>query len=102
MLSNDSYMYTDHLLAFDACINPEPQSVKSLSLEVYSPLQLHQWMRDLHLHPDREFASYILREIKEGFKIGFNRSQPLHSSTSNLHSSNSPVISEYLEREVSL
>ena len=38
------YIYMDHLLAFDACINPEPQSVKSLSSEVYSPLQLHQWM----------------------------------------------------------
>ena len=95
MLSNDSYMYTDHLLAFDTCMNPEPQSVNS-------PLQLQQWMQDLHLHPDREFSSYILRGIKEGFRIGFNRTQPLYSSTSNLHSTNSPVISEYLEREVSL
>ena len=102
MLLNDSYVYTDHLLALHSCINPDPQSINILSLEVYSPLNLHQWMQDLQLHPDKEFSSYILRGIREGFRIGFNRNQHLHSSTSNLHSSNPSVIYEYLEQEVSL
>ena len=102
MLLNDSCVYTDHLLALDSCINPDPQSVNILSLEVYSPLNLHQWMQDLQLHPDKEFSSYILRGIRDGFRIGFNRNQHLHSSTSNLHSSNPSVINEYLEQEVSL
>ena len=94
MLLNFSYLYTDHLLTLDSCINPYPQSVNILSLEVYSPLNLHQWMQDLQLHPDKEFSFYILRGITEGFRIGFNRNQYLHSSTSNLHSSNLAVIYE--------
>ena len=102
MLLNDSYVYTDHLLALDSCINPDPQSVNILSLEVYSPLNLHQWMQDLQLHPDKDFSSYILRVIREGFRLSFNRNQHFHSSTSNLHYSNLSVIYEYLEREVSL
>ena len=43
MLSNGSYVYVDHLQALSSFSIPEPQSVKDLSLEVYSPLQLHQW-----------------------------------------------------------
>ena len=102
MLSNGSYVYMDHLLALNSHINPNPQSVQALSLEVYSPLHLYQWTQDLQSHPDRAFSSYILQGIKSGFRIGFDRAQLLQSATSNLHSTNPAVISEYLEREVSL
>lgn len=102
MLLNDTYVYMDHLLALNSCISPEPRSVKILSLEVYSPLKLHQWTQDLQTHPDKDFSLYILQGIKSGFRIGFNRAQPLRPATSNLCSSNPSVIFEYLEREVSL
>lgn len=102
MLLNDTYVYMDHLQALNSCINPEPLSVKALSLEVYSPLRLHQWTQDLQTHPDKDFSFYILQGIKSGFRISFNIAQPLRPATSNLHSCNPSVVSEYLEREVSL
>ena len=102
MVSHGSYVYMDHLLALNSCINPYPQSVKTLSLEVYSPLNLPQWTLELESHPDKAFSSYILQGIRCGFRIGFNYDQPIHPASSNLHSSNPEVISDYLQREVSL
>ena len=61
-----------------------------------------QWTQHLTSYPDKEFSAYILAGFKSGFKVGFNRAQPLHSATTNLHSNNPSVISEYLSREVSL
>ena len=94
--------YMDHLLALNSCVNPYPQSVKTLPLEVYSPLHLPQWTLELEPHPDKAFSSYILQGIRCGFRIGFNYDQPIHPTSSNLQSSNPAVISDYLEREFSL
>lgn len=82
----------DHLLALNSCINPDSTSKGS-------PLELHQWMQNLQHHPDKNFSSYILQEIKFGFRIGFNRAQLLHP---NLHSTNPSVISNYLDQKISL
>ena len=102
MVPYGSYVYMDHLLVLNSCVNPYPQSMKTLSLEVYSPLHLPQWTMELEPHPDKAFSSYILQGIRCGFRIGFNYDQPLHPTSSNLHSSNPEVISDYLERKVSL
>lgn len=45
---------------------------------------------------------YLLKGIKQGFRIGFNRKQRLQNATSNLPNQAPSVISEYLAREVSL
>ena len=102
MVSQGSYKYMDHLLALNSCTNPDPQSARALSLKVYTPLDTQQWTQDLQFHPDKDFSSYILQGLTFGFRIGFDRAQPLHPATSNLHTSNPSIISEYLDREISL
>ena len=53
-------------------------------------------------NPDRTFSNYILRGIKEGIHIEFNRASPLSSTAGNIPSPKPEIISEYLGREVSL
>ena len=52
-------------------------------------------------HPDRQFTSYILSGIETGFRVGFNRDQPLHSISKNCPSADahSQVITEYIREE---
>ena len=102
MILQRSYIYMDHLQALNLYTNPTPQSPEILPSAVYTPFDAQQWAHDLQFHPDKRFSSYILQGLHFGFRIGFNRAQPLHPATSNLQSSNTQVISKYLDREVSL
>ena len=70
--------------------------------QIVTPLRFDQWNRELVSHPDRTFSNYILRGIKEGFHIGFNRASPLGRTARNIPSPRPEIISEYLGREVSL
>ena len=81
---------------------PRSSVSKDPVIEVYTPLDTQQWTQDLQFHPDKDFSSYILQGLTFGFRIGFDRAQPLHPATSNLHTSNPSIISEYLDREISL
>ena len=71
---------------------------------VSTPLQLSVWEDSLRFHPDRAFARYILRGIREGFRVGFDRRSPLKSAARNLQSAQEhpEVIQQYLEKECSL
>lgn len=40
--------------------------------KVVTPLHAGVWERGLASHPDRQFAAYIVRGIREGFRIGFD------------------------------
>ena len=102
MILQGSYIYMDHLQALNLYTNPTPQSPEILPSAIYTPLDAQQWAHDLQFHPDKKFSTYILQGLHFGFRIGFDRAQPLHPATSNLQSSNTQVISEYLDREVSL
>ena len=37
---------------------------------INTPLVVDEWERFLN-HPDREYGDYLLRGMKEGFRIGF-------------------------------
>ena len=102
MLTNGTHQYTFDLMALNSFMGPDCRTASLLSLEASSPLNQPQWIQHLTSYPDKEFSTYILEGIQSGFRIGFNRAQPLHSATTNLHSNNPSVISEYLTREVSL
>ena len=38
------------------------------------------------MHPDRGFADYVLCGIREGFRVGFDRKQPLSPARRNMPS----------------
>ena len=97
------YRYTDHLQALEAC-RPSWSSIRggnSLAL-TRTPLVLDRWKQELESHPDRVYVNYILQGIEHGFRIGFDRQCQLQSASSNMPTRNPKVISNYLEREVSL
>ena len=102
MIKNDSYVYLDHLLAFDTCRPRRDISGLVISSEIHSPLFANVWARELEGHPHPAYIDYILQGISEGFRIGFDRRQAIHLASSNLHLDKPEVVSEYLQREVSL
>ena len=97
------YLYLDHLQALDAC---RPQRSRGVLLRwedrASTPLKLCQWSHELADHPDKAYVQYLLQGIERGFRIGFNRAQPLHSASSNMPTRNPEVIYDYIDRELSL
>ena len=97
---NGSYVYSDHLLALEAC-----ETVATVRMEgdcLVSPLSIKAWSDGLSSHPDRNFAEFIIRGISQGFRVGFNRSVVTKSATSNLAVPFPEVVDQYLRREVQL
>ena len=66
-LKECKHLYTPaDLLKLEACsldVAPNPLSVPTT-------LPVDQWEPFLHSHPDREFAAYIRRGLKDGFRVG--------------------------------
>ena len=60
--------------------------------------------KELANHPDLAFASYVVKGIKQGFRVGYYRSNPLGSCTSNMVSAlqHPDVVSDYLEQDLLL
>ena len=69
---------------------------------VVTPLRVQEWERALRDHPDKEYVSYLLRGMREGFRVGFNReSVLLKSATKNMRSATEEpdVVEAYLAKE---
>lgn len=80
-------------------------SLPEETLTVTSPLHEEAWAELLAEHPDQEFASFILRGIQRGFRIGFGSSgTELKSRRRNMLSAtaNPQVVTEYLQEELRL
>ena len=94
------YPYTADLLCLEAC-RPVDGSQDPVLEVISTPLVLSAWEGALQLHPDRAFARYVVRGIREGFRIGFQRKHPLQSSQKNMPSAelHPRVIEEYLAKE---
>jgi hypothetical protein len=67
-------------------------------------LTFPEWNKVLETHPDDEFRAYILNGIRNGFRIGFDRSIACHLAATNMKSAleNAEVVREYLSKEISL
>ena len=66
-----------------------------------TPLNRLAWELALASHPDQAFVQYLLRGISEGFRIGFDRTCPLQSTSRNMHSAREhpEVVQAYLHKE---
>ena len=86
-------------------IYPLNQEISSALTKIFSPLQYEEWAKGLCQHPDKEFSYYIIRGIKEDFKIGFAHQEYLcRSAKSNMRSAivNPSVVEEYLTLDCKL
>lgn len=73
--------YTQDLLELDGCLPVAGRVTSKRLAEVNTPLQVSEWERALANHPDRQFVEYLLRGMREGFRIGYNHrghTFPLH------------------------
>ena len=103
MVDKGSYYYTDQLISLNSSsTNTSHHLISHLFLSANPPLILSQWQQELCHPPDKRYTKYILQGIEERFKIGFNNSHILQSSTSNLPIPNPSIITDYLAKEVFL
>ena len=96
------YPYTEDLLALDQCVGrgPPPGALAG----VYTPLKVSAWEEVLWTHPDRRYAGYILKGLREGFRIGASRDRRIHPASYTLPSAYQQrrVVTEYLISEARL
>ena len=68
------YRYTNQLLVLNAC-KPQPgEEISKVKGGVTTPLSAAVWTVGLTEHPDPTFVEYIVKGLREGFRVGFNRS----------------------------
>ena len=72
------------------------------SPELHLPLQASVWTTELSDYPDKADVEYILQEISNGFRIGFDRRQHINSTEGNLLTDKPEAVTEYLQREMLL
>ena len=102
-LTADANQYTPELRQLDSFHPRHYTKLPSSITKINTPLKVAAWEKALQSHPDTAFREYVLCGISGGFRIGFNRTQPLRSSSSNMRSAldNPQVVHEYLEKECS-
>ena len=96
------YEHTTDLLCLDSYRPVHPIQIPSVICEVNTPLDIQEWSRALHTHPDRAFVRYIVAGLSNGFRIGCRRDVRLRSAKANMPSAiNHPqVIDDYLQGEI--
>ena len=69
---------------------------------ITSPLRISAWEKGLLCHPDRGFAEYVCKGIREGFRVGFNyRSAHCRQASGNFKSvkDQKEVVAKYIQGE---
>ena len=88
--------------------NVSPVTLESVQAELRqlkTPLVRDEWVACLREHPDRDFVSYLVKGISDGFRVGFDYSDhTCHSAKANMQSAinNETVVQERLQAEVNL
>ena len=103
MIQDGQYFFTSHLMALDACRPTQGGAATCVdSCSTGNPLNVAEWVIMLKDHPDESHAQYIVKGIREGFRIGFNRHYLCCPAIANLSSQVPQVILEHLQKEVDL
>ena len=66
-----AYRYTDDLRALDSCRAPAFTLPSTRYAAIITPLEWSRWQSALRGHPDKEYATYIVQGLRDGFRIGF-------------------------------
>lgn len=70
--------------------------------KIVTPLRVYEWRANLSSHPDKEFYSYIISGIANGFRIGFDHRRHCGAVKANMLSAqrNPSVVEDYLRVEI--
>ena len=103
-LTKGHYRYTADLLPLDRAASLSLPPDLSPMPSVVTPLNARAWKGGLETYPDRAFATYLIKGIKEGFRVEVLGNHPLFHATRNLQSAyeHDRVVQEYLDREEGL
>ena len=101
-LGHSPYQYTDELLALERCTGSG--TLAGIPLEAHTPLNTGVWEKSLRKHPDERFIGYIVRGLRNGFRIKAVKSQLIRSADRNLPSAaqHPDVIMEHVTKEAQL
>lgn len=89
------------LLEIDSCRPDHRLDHTAQMKHIQTSVRLPVWQAILAGHPDKQFSSYVLKGLQEGFRIGFNcRKAKLQSCNSNMPCNVPEVVSEYLHQEL--
>ena len=70
---DELYPYSKDLMAFSQLVSPVALSeLPEEIIAVCTPLCIEKCQGWLEGHSDQEFSKYLLRGMREGFRIGFN------------------------------
>ena len=95
------YRYTQQLLVLERCTETGVPAGLELK-HVETSLRAVKQEVLLASHPDREIVEYLLRGIRQGFRIGFDREKcRLQSRTQNMSSANErpEIVGKYTAHE---
>ena len=77
------------LQELDACKPRNSREVPELLRHIESPVNLPTWERAIRNHSDNQFATYTLKGLREGFRIGYRHNTAvLKAGGKNMHCSN--------------
>ncbi len=99
VIHNGVYPYTDDLRTMESYRHN--RTAVTQQTQSHSPLCVTAWTKELQSHPDIEFKEYLTQGMRYGFRIGFDPSQPLRTTRTNMPSArlHPNVVQEYLDHE---
>ncbi len=103
VVSVTGYRFREKLLELDRVSEVELSVLIPGTEEIVTPLNWKAWEDELEMHPDREWVKFLVKGIREGFRLGHEqRNVQLRSRTK--WDESSPEVkeaaSEYLATEV--
>lgn len=99
------YPYTRHLQILDSRRPSKAGKLPKELRQIRTPLAANEWEQRLSSHPDQAYREYLLKGMREGFRVGFGySSHTCTRSKTNMTSAtkNPKVVDEYLAKEVQL
>ena len=101
-IENGVYRYMDDLTLFDSHRSSGGDVTRwCRTIPVSTPIIYGEWSRQLQSHPDERFVGYILDGLREGFRIGMDRSLAPKPEKRNHPSARAhpSVVDDYLSAE---
>ncbi len=75
VVKDGQYVYMAHLLAIDKNL-PVRDVLETRRIpewdHIVTPMRADEWDRLLSEHPDRRYHTYLVKGLREGFRIGFS------------------------------
>ncbi len=103
MVTSVGYCFTSQLLELERRSEGSSSRVLSGAEEVVTPLVWQRWEAELTEHPDREWARFLVRGIRDGFRVGHEqRSVTLVERRGAMFEAkkHGVIVEEYLRKEV--